>query len=250
MLNKVSSIAVLIVVILIWYLISAFELFPAYAFPSPMSVVLAFKEEITEGRMFNDIIASLWRVAVGFTVSTVLGIPIGLWLGQHLKARQALVPMLNFFRFLSPLAWIPFAILWFHIGDQPAIFLIFMATFFPLTLATMVAVAGIPSIYFRVARDYNYKGIELLTNVTFPAVLPQVITALRVSYGIAWVVIVAAEMVGCQDGLGYGIWEARNGLRLDSATCYMIVIGTLGMGIDKLMSRLTKLPGVRWGYER
>jgi NitT/TauT family transport system permease protein len=86
--------------------------------------------------------------------------------------------------------------------------------------------------------------------VTFPAVLPQVITALRVSYGIAWVVIVAAEMVGCQDGLGYGIWEARNGLRLDSAVCYMIVIGLLGMGIDRLLSQLTKLPGVRWGYER
>ena len=86
--------------------------------------------------------------------------------------------------------------------------------------------------------------------VTFPAVLPQVITALRVSYGIAWVVIVAAEMVGCQDGLGYGIWEARNGLRLDSAVCYMMVIGLLGMGIDRLLYQLTKLPNVRWGYER
>lgn len=248
--STMSSIVVLIVVILTWYLISAFELFPAYAFPSPGSVFDAFREELTEGRLLNDIVASLWRVGIGFVLSTILGIPIGLWLGQHLQARQALVPMLNFFRFLSPLAWIPFAILWFHIGDKPAIFLIFMATFFPMTLATMVAVAGIPSIYFRVARDYNYKGIELLTNVTFPAVLPQIITALRVSYGISWVVIVAAEMVGCQDGLGYGIWEARNGLRLDSATCYMIVIGTLGMGIDRLMAQLTKLPGVRWGYER
>ncbi len=249
-LSKLSSIVVLFFVILLWYLISALELFPAYAFPSPGSVLASFREELTEGRLLNDIVASLWRVAVGFTLSAGLGIPIGLWLGQHLKARQALVPMLNFFRFLSPLAWIPFAILWFHIGDKPAIFLIFMATFFPLALATMVAVASIPSIYFRVAQDYNYRGIELLTNVTFPAVAPQVITALRVSYGIAWVVIVAAEMVGCQDGLGYGIWEARNGLRLDSATAYMIVIGSLGMGIDRLMSRLTKLPGVRWGYER
>lgn len=248
--SKLSSIILLIALIVIWYLISVLELFPAYAFPSPVSVFKAFMEELTAGRLFNDIIASLWRVAVGFSISTILGIPIGLWLGLHLKTREAVVPMLNFFRFLSPLAWIPFAILWFHIGDKPAIFLIFMATFFPLTLATMVAVAGIPKIYFRVAQDYNYKGIELLTHVTFPAVLPQVITALRVSYGIAWVVIVAAEMVGCQDGLGYGIWEARNGLRLDSATAYMIVIGLLGMGIDRLMLRLTKLPGVRWGYER
>ncbi|MEO7988308.1 MAG: ABC transporter permease [Chryseolinea sp.] len=243
-------IIVLFGALLLWYIISYLDLFPAYAFPSPGAVFNSFQEELLAGRLINDIIASLWRVAIGFVIAAVLGIPIGLWFGQNLHARQAFVPMLNFFRFLSPLAWIPFAILWFHIGDKPAIFLIFMATFFPLVLATMVAVASIPSIYFRVAQDYNYKGIELLTKVTFPAVLPQVITALRVSYGIAWVVIVAAEMVGCQDGLGYGIWEARNGLRLDSAVCYMIVIGLLGMGIDRLLSQLTKLSGVRWGYER
>ena len=243
-------VVVLFGALLIWFLISYLDLFPAYAFPSPKAVLLSFREEFVAGRLVNDIIASLWRVAIGFVISALLGIPLGLWMGQHLIARQAFVPMLNFFRFLSPLAWIPFAILWFHIGDRPAVFLIFMATFFPLALATMVAVASIPSIYFRVARDYNYKGVELLTKVTFPAVLPQVITALRVSYGIAWVVIVAAEMVGCQDGLGYGIWEARNGLRLDSAVCYMIVIGLLGMGIDRLLAQLTKLPGIRWGYER
>ena len=234
----------------LWCLISYLNLFPVYAFPSPASVWSSFLEEIREGRLVNDVIASLWREAVGFVISAALGIPLGLWLGQHLRARLALVPILNFFRFLSPLAWIPFAILWFHIGDKPAIFLIFMATFFPLTLATMVAVSTIPNIYFRVAQDYHYKGFELLSKVTFPAVLPEVITATRVSYGIAWVVIVAAEMVGCQDGLGYGIWEARNGLRLDSAVAYMIVIGLLGMGIDRLLLQFTKLPGIRWGYER
>ena len=249
-LRFISPIVVLFVALVVWYLISYLNLFPAYAFPSPGAVWKSFQEEIVAGRLVNDIIASLWRVGIGFVISALLGIPVGLWLGQHLQARQAFVPMLNFFRFLSPLAWIPFAILWFHIGDKPAVFLIFMATFFPLVLATMVAVASIPSIYFRVAHDYHYKGVELLTRVTFPAVLPQVITALRVSYGIAWVVIVAAEMVGCQDGLGYGIWEARNGLRLDSAVCYMIIIGLLGMGIDRLLAQLTKLPTVRWGYER
>jgi len=236
--------------LLIWHFVSFFRLFPAYALPSPSAVLVSFREELLAGRLINDIIASLWRVAVGFVMSVVLGVPAGLWLGQHLNARKAFVPILNFFRFLSPLAWIPFAILWFHIGDKPAVFLIFMATFFLLALVTMSAVANIPTIYFRVAQDYNYKGIELLTKITFPAVLPQVITALRVSYGIAWVVIVAAEMVGCQDGLGYGIWEARNGLRLDSAVCYMIIIGLLGMGIDRLLFQLTKLPNVRWGYER
>ena len=236
--------------VLVWYFLVHFNIFPSYAMPSPGAVASSFWQDVKSGSLLNDIVASLWRVAVGFVISALLGIPVGLWLGQHLTARQAFLPLLNFFRFLSPLAWIPFAILWFHIGDKPAIFLIFMATFFPLALATMSAVATIPAIYFRVAKDYNYKGIELLTKVTFPAVLPQIITALRVSYGISWVVIVAAEMVGCQDGLGYGIWEARNGLRLDSAACYMIVIGLLGMGIDRFLLQFSKLPNVRWGYER
>lgn len=236
--------------LLIWYVTCRIQIFPAYALPSPQDVLNSFFEEITAGRLINDIIASLWRVAVGFILSTCLGVPFGLWLGQKIAARLSLVPLINFFRFLSPLAWIPFAILWFHIGDKPAVFLIFMATFFPIAISTMDAVSNIPSIYFRVARDYNYKGFELLAKVTFPAILPQVIRALRVSYGIAWIVIVAAEMVGCQDGLGYGIWDARNGLRLDTAVCYMIIIGMLGMAIDYLLMQLKKLPNVRWGYER
>src|SRR5580765_354233 len=98
--------------LLICYCISALNLFPAYALRSPAAVLMSFREEMLAGRLINDVVASLWRVAVGFVVSVVLGIPVGLWLGQHLNARKAFVPILNFFRFLSPLAWIPFAILW------------------------------------------------------------------------------------------------------------------------------------------
>ncbi len=242
--------AVIAGLLLVWYAICKSGLVPAYQLPSPGDVARSFREEIASGRLVNDVIASLWRITIGFTISALLAIPAGLWLGQHAMGRKAFAPLLNFFRFLSPLAWIPFAILWFHIGDKPAVFLIFLAAFFPLALSTMAAVANIPKIYFRVARDYNYKGMELLTKVTFPAVLPQVVTALRVTYGIAWVVIVAAEMVGCQDGLGYGIWDARNGLRLDTAVCYMIIIGALGMLADRLLAQLTKFPNIRWGYER
>lgn len=246
----VPGLVVFIVALFIWWLACKTGFFPAYALPSPGQVLLSFKEEFKAGRLTGDVVASLWRVFVGYYVAAILAIPMGLWLGRQPRVRNALLPMLNFFRFLSPLAWIPFAILWFHIGDKPAFFLIFMSTFFPLVLTVMAAVATIPSIYFRVAHDYKYTGWELLTKVTFPAVLPQLITGLRVTYGIAWVVIVAAEMVGCQDGLGYGIWEARNGLRLDSAVCYMIVIGLIGMVIDRVLYQFTKLSNVRWGYER
>jgi NitT/TauT family transport system permease protein len=99
-----------------------------------------------------------------------------------------------------------------------------------------------------VARDHDYNGTELLFKVTLPAIMPQLLTSMRICYGISWVVIVAAEMVGCQDGLGYGIWDARNGLRLDTAVCYMITIGSIGTGIDKLFQRFTKADNLKWGY--
>jgi len=243
-------ILVIFTILLLWQIISYFEVFPEYAFPTMKSVMLSFKEEIASSRLINDIVASLWRVMIGFLFSAILAVPVGLYFGQSKILRQAFIPMLNFFRFLSPLAWIPFAILWFHIGDKPAIFLIFLATFFPLALSVISAVATIPDIYFRVAKEHHYKGAELLFKVTFPAILPQLIAALRICYGISWVVIVAAEMVGCQDGLGYGIWDARNGLRLDTAVCYMITIGVLGMAIDRFFLQFTKAKNIKWGYGR
>lgn len=219
-------------------------------FPSPQEAWVSLWENLQSGHLTRDIFASLFRVCVAFTMAAGLGIPFGLLLGQSLLLRTALMPGVNFFRNLSPLAWIPFAILWFQIGDKAAIFLIFMATFFPLTLATTGAVATIPLVRFRVARDYGYQGMDMLTRVTLPAILPQIITALRVAAGIGWVVVVAAEMVGCQDGLGYGIYEARNGQEMEMAVAYMAVIGAVGVGTDWLLARLTGLPSVRWGYER
>ena len=119
---------------LVWYFICKLQIVPAYQLPSPGDALKSMREEIAAGRLLNDIAASLWRVIVGFLISACLGIPLGLWLGQHLTARKAFVPILNFLRFISPLSWIPFAILWFHIGDKPAIFLLFMSVFFPLVL--------------------------------------------------------------------------------------------------------------------
>ena len=143
-----------------------------------------------------------------------------------------------------------FAILWFGIGDLPTVFLIFMASFFPLVLATVAAVANIPSVYFRVAGDYRFSGTEVLTKVTLPAVAPQVITSLRVTAGLAWLVVVAAEMIAGRAGLGFAIWDARNGLRMDLLVCGMIVIGVIGIVLDRILLQLTKIPSVRWGYER
>jgi len=241
---------VLLTAICGWSLISWFGLFPQSVFPSPMAVARGLGEEIRSGRLYNDVVASLFRVTAGFALATVLGIPLGLWLGRRVRARMALLPAINFFRNLSPLAWIPFAILWFGIGDKPAIFLIFMAAFFPIVLATISAVASIPHVYFRVARDYGIDGFRLVSQVTLPAIAPQVITTLRVTAGLSWLVVVAAEMIAGRDGLGFAVWDARNGLRMDLLVAGMVTIGLIGVVIDRLLVQLMKIESIRWGYER
>jgi len=151
-------------------------LIPSYDLPSPLAVLQSAPDELHSGRLMSDAVASLFRVAVGFGLAVGLGVPLGLVMGSRPLIRTALLPGVNFFRCLSPLAWVPFSIIWFGVGDAPAIFLIFMASFFPMAMATMAAVANIPTVQFRVARDYGFHGWELLIHVTLPAILPQIIT--------------------------------------------------------------------------
>ena len=247
--TRLLPLLVLVVAIAIWSTLWLLRVFPESVFPSPLAVAKGLGEELRTGRLAGDLVASLFRVTAGFMLAVVLGVPAGLWLGHHVRARYAFLPGINFFRSLSPLAWIPFAILWFGIGDLPAIFLIFMACFFPVVISTQAAVASIPSVYFRVAHDYGFNGLDLLTKVILPAIAPQVITSLRVTAGLAWLVVVAAEMIAGRDGLGFAIWDARNGLRMDLLVAGMIVIGIIGMVIDRVLLRLTKIPSIRWGYD-
>jgi NitT/TauT family transport system permease protein len=248
--SVVYPVAVLGVVAAVWTLVWATGVFHESSFPSPFSVLRAFALEIRTGRLANDLIISLFRVTCGFSIAVLMGIPMGVWLGQKVTPRLALLPIVNFFRNLSSLAWIPFAILWFGVGDASTIFLIFLAAFFPVVLATLAAVASIPAVYSRVAHDYGLSGLEKLIRVTLPAIMPQIITTLRVTAGLSWLVVVAAEMVAGRDGLGFAVMDARNGLRIDLLLVEMITIGLIGVAIDSVLARLTKIPSVRWGYER
>jgi NitT/TauT family transport system permease protein len=242
--------AVTTALVVIWALVSASGLFHASAFPSPLAVAAALEEEIRNGRLFTDLITSLFRVSCGFVLAVMTGVPTGLWMGQSANARTALLPIVNFFRNLSPMAWIPFAILWFGVGDTSPIFLIFLSVFFPVVVSTMAAVANLPAVYSRVAQDFGFSGSEKLLHVTLPAIMPQIITSLRVAAGVAWLVVVAAEMIAGRDGLGFAVMDSRNGLRTDLLVVAMIAIGLIGVAIDRLLVRLTKIPSVRWGYER
>jgi NitT/TauT family transport system permease protein len=250
LLPVVAPLIVVAGLLVLWLALFQMRLFHESAFPSPASVVTAFGEEIRSGRLFTDLVTSLFRVSVGFGLAVLTGIPVGLWMGQKVVARSAFLPIVNFFRNLSPLAWIPFAILWFGVGDVSSIFLIYLSAFFPVILATMAAVANVPVVYSRVAQNYGMTDWERLWHVTLPAIMPQVITTLRVTAGVSWLVVVAAEMIAGRDGLGFAVMDSRNGLRTDILVVEMIVIGAVGVALDRALVQLTKIPSVRWGYER
>lgn len=153
------------------------------------------------------------------------------------------------FRPISPLAWIPLAILWFGVGDAPAIFIIFLGSFFPLTVAAMNSVSNVSATHLNIGRNFGYSNFRILTKIVYPAVLPQLIVGMRLSLGIAWLVVVAAEMIAVSSGLGYLIVEARNaGDRYDLVVAGMLLIGAIGLGLDAGMRRLEGLKAVRWSY--
>jgi NitT/TauT family transport system permease protein len=237
-------------ILAVWWAAHAAGMFPVGTVPAPDAVAAAFVGEITSGRLLDDTIASLYRVAWGFVTAVITAVPLGLVIGRHAATRAALLPWINFFRSLSPIAWIPFAIVWFGVGDPPAIFIIFIATFFQIVLATAAASAAVPRVYYRVAEDMDLRGRDILFRVTLPAILPQLVTGLRVAIGVAWMVVVAGEMIGLRSGLGFLINAARNALRMDLLVCGMITIGAIGIGLDIAFARLSRIPSVRWGFDR
>jgi NitT/TauT family transport system permease protein len=219
-------------------------------FPTPWEVWLGARKPLFDGTLARSAVASVYRVACGFGLAALIGIPLGLWAGWFLRASQAINPMIQFLRPISPIAWIPFAIIWFGIKDSSAIFLVFMASFFPIVTGSMTAVRAIPLVYVRSAQNFGLGGFELFRRAVFPACLPQIITSLRFALGIAWMVIVAAEMIAVEQGLGYQIMDARNASNYDRVAVSMIAIGLIGVALDFVMRKLELFDEVRWGFSK
>jgi NitT/TauT family transport system permease protein len=217
--------------------------------PGPWAVVKGIEELAERGLLVKYVVASLYRVTWGYLLAVVLAIPLGLALGWHQRGEMAVNPLLQVLRPISPLAWIPISILWFGVGDLTAIFLIFLASFLPLTVSAMHAVSNIPIIHLNAGRNFGLSQAQLVYRVLYPAVMPQLIVALRVSLGIAWLVVVAAEMIAVNSGLGFLIIDARNaGNRYDLVIAGMVMIGLIGLLLDTGMRSLEKLKSLQWGY--
>jgi NitT/TauT family transport system permease protein len=218
-------------------------------FPTPGNVARGILELIQKGLLLKYIVASLFRVSWGFGLAVVIGVPLGLVLGWYSRAFQAFNPFIQVFRPISPIAWIPVAILWFGVSDAAPIFLIFLASVFPITVSAIAAVQNMQLVYLRAAQNFGLSTGELFRQVIFRACLPQIITGIRIALGVAWLVVVAAEMIAVNSGLGYLIIDARNaGKRYDLVVAGMVMIGLIGLVLDLLVRQLEKFDEVRWGY--
>ena len=149
----------------------------------------------------------------------------------------------------APSAWIPVAIIFFGVGDRAAIFLVFLASFFPIVLASISGVSSVPPVLRSTGRNFGLSTLELLRRVVFPAALPQILVGVRVALGIAWLVVVAAEMVAVDSGLGYLVIDSRNsGKRYDLVVAAMLMIGIIGLVLDFIVRKIETIRSVRWGF--
>ena len=217
--------------------------------PSPLEVKNGLAELLQEHVLWNDIQDSLRRVVIGFGLAALLGIPLGLTLGWYPGANKVVNPVIQILRPISPIAWIPVAILFLGVGDHAATSLIFLGAFFPIVVSCVDGVNNVPSVFRRAGRNFGLSPLQLLGRVVFPAALPQIIVGLRIAFGIAWLVVVAAEMVAVDSGLGYLIIDSRNsGKRYDLVVAAMLLIGIIGLALDFLFRGLERVKSVRWGF--
>jgi NitT/TauT family transport system permease protein len=218
-------------------------------FPSPRQVEQGILELARRNVLWSDIGDSLRRVAIAFAAAAAFGIPLGLTFGWYPAVNQVVNPVMQILRPISPIAWIPVAIILFGVGDHAAIFLIFLGAFFPIVVACVNGVSNVPSTFRRAGRNFGLSPAQVLARVVFPAALPQIIVGLRLALGIAWLVVVAAEMVAVDSGLGYLVIDARNsGKRYDLVVAAIVMIGVIGLMLDFGFRRLEKIKSVRWGF--
>lgn len=241
----------LVVAILIasWWAVVRFS--GTQIFPGPWQVVLGTIALAKDGVLLHHIVASLMRVAVGYLGAAALAIPLGVAMGWSAATYRALNPVIQMLRPISPIAWIPLAILWFGVGNASPIFLIFLSSFFPMVVGTIAGVHAVERHYIRAAENFGITGLPLLRHVVVPAAMAQIVTGMRIGLGVAWLVVVAAEMVAIDSGLGFLIIDSRNaGNRYDLVVAAMVIIGVIGFVLDVLMRRMERVDSVKWRYVR
>ena len=237
----------MMILVIIWQLVIWIGGYPEALLPSPLSVGKAVIALIIQGTFFEHMQVSLGRFIAGYFLAAIPAIMLGMILGRLPKVWQVFDPIVQVLRPVSPVAWSPFIVLWFGIGNMPAIVIIFIAAFFPILLTTVAGVNKIERSYLKIAENLEISGIQLMYKFIFPAAFPSIVSGLRLAVGTGWIFLVAGEMVGAQSGLGFLIVDARNTLNLDYVLAGIIFIGVSGFILDRLIGLFEGWVGKHWG---
>lgn len=247
-LKKLSPIAIgFILLIVIWQFAIVIGGYQAALFPPPLKVGETLVAIISDGSLFTHIQISLFRFLSGYLVAVIVAVLLGLIVGRLPIMWKVLDPVVQVLRPVSPIAWSPFIVLWFGIGNMPAIVIIFIAAFFPVLLSTVSAVKKVDKTYLRIASNFEMSPFETLRKIILPASFPMIANGLHMALGAAWIFLVAGEMVGTQSGLGFLIVDARNSLSLDLVMACIVVIGVIGLVLDKGIHYFERYVNRIWG---
>jgi NitT/TauT family transport system permease protein len=219
--------------------------------PGPVATFHGLVELVTSGALIKHVTASLFRVLWGYLLAVAVALPAGLLVGTKPAAERVVGPLVQLLRPISPIAWIPLGILWLGVGDPPAVFIIFLGAFLPLFTATVLAVHQVEPVHVHAGRNFGLTPRQIRWHVILPAALPQILVAMRLALGIAWLVVVAAEMIAVDSGLGFLVLDARNaGDRYDLVLAGMVMIGLIGLGLDLSIQRVQREESRRRGGMR
>ena len=229
-----------ILVLLVWHVSAELGLFNRNLLPGPASVLSAFVRLARSGHIFVHAASSIKRVTAGFIIASFLGIMLGTLSGYSRRLSDMLKPLFEFLRPIPPIAWIPLAILWFGLGDKPAIFIVFVGSFFPIFIYSYWGVRSTRMAYIDIAKNFGSGRLLVFTDIILPGSLPSLMRGLKIGLALAWTSVISAELVGAQSGLGYMIQLNRIMLKTDNIIAGMISIGLIGLGMIYLMRILER----------
>lgn len=247
-----ALVSISLLVLAWWVVTGGMQLFSPLVLPSPVAVAQAawslifdpelrlFSGGVYNGSLPGHALISTGRVMLGFTVGVAVAVPLGVVIARNATLEPYIDPILQILRPIPPIAWTPLAILWFGIGLEAIVFLIFLGSFWPMLLNTISGIREVPLILGRVAASLGANRRQVLFTVVLPAAIPFLFTGLRLSFGSAWITIVAAELIAASEGLGYLIMSARRILSAPDIIVGMLTIGLLGLTFDRLFRHLER----------
>jgi len=234
-------------VLILWQLASQFEVLNPALVPSPAEVARSAVAAIRDGSLLHNTAVSIGRVLLGFAVALVVAIPVGMLIGMSRIVQGLTEPLIELLRPIPPIALIPLAILWFGIGEASKVAIIAYGAFFPIFVSTLSGFRDVDPVHIRAARTLGATRYELFRDVVLPTAYPQIVTGARLGMSMAFIVLVAAELIASSAGLGYMINYARITFKTDEIFVGICTIGVLGFVLNKGLLELERRI-VRWKY--